>query len=70
MDIETDNVFDTAPKHTIAWEFPKVDIYRAYDDDGQGGSGVHTQSTIYVKVLPHQEAELLVILEEWMGQRL
>ena len=69
MDIETENVFDTVPKPT-AWEFPRVDIYRSYDDDGKGGNGVHTQSTIYVKVLPHQEAELIVILEEWMGQRL
>lgn len=68
MDIETDNVFDTAPKRG-AWEFPKVDVHRAYDDDGEGGNGVHTQSTIYIKVLPHQEAELIVILEEWMGQR-
>lgn len=69
MDFETDNVFDKAPKPTIAWEFPKVELYRDYAEDGEGGSGVHTQSTIYVKVLPHQEAELIVILEEWMGQR-
>ena len=69
MDIETENVFVKASK-SGAWDFPKVDIYRAYDDDGEGGNGVHTHSTVYVKMLPHQEAELIVILEEWMGQRL
>ena len=69
MEIELDNVFDKAPKR-VAWDFPKVEVYRTYDDDGQGGTGVHMQSSIYIKVLPHQEAELMVILEEWMGQRL
>ena len=68
MDTEMENVFDRAPRHG-AWEFPKVELYRDYAEDGEGGAGVHTQSTIYIKVLPHQEAELLVILEEWMGQR-
>lgn len=69
MDIETENVFDTAPKRSV-WDFPQVELYRNYEDDGKGGNGVHTHSTIYIKLLPQQEAELIVILEEWMGQRL
>lgn len=68
MDIEMENVFDTAPKRS-AWDFPQVELHRNYDEDGVG-EGAHTHSTIYIKLLPHQEAELVVILEEWMGQRL
>lgn len=71
MDTETENVFDKAPKRDI-WDFPRVDLHRSYDngDDGRDGTGVHEYSTIYIKLLPHQEAELIVILEEWLGQRL
>lgn len=69
MDFETDNVFDTVPKRS-AWEFPQVELHRNYDEEDGVGKGVHTHSTIYIKLLPHQEAELIVILEEWLGQRL
>lgn len=62
--VEMENVFDKAPKRNI-WDFPRVDLHRNHDDEG-----VHTHSTVYVKMLPHQEAELIVILEEWLGQRL
>lgn len=70
MDTETENVFDKVPKRSV-WDFPQVDLERFYeDDDGKGGDGVHTHSTIFIKLLPQQEAELIVILEEWLGQRL
>ena len=63
-------VFVESPPKRSVWDFPLVDLERFYEDDGNGGNGVHAQSTILIKVLPHQEAELIVILEEWMGQRL
>lgn len=64
MDTETENVFDKVPKRG-AWAFPQVDLERFHD----GVGGVHTHSTIFIKLLPQQEAELIVILEEWMGER-